>query len=121
MAPDPGHAATFLAALDPHASTWTFQTFSDAGTDKALTRLLHGSFDEHTQKLKKLNEAGAGVFVAVNETDGKGRRKDNITRVRALFVDLDGAPIEPVQSAPTPAHIIVGSSPGKYQIGRAHV
>ncbi len=114
MAPDPGHAATFLAALDPHASTWTFQTFGDAGTDKALTRLLHGSFDEHTQKLKKLNEAGAGVFVAVNETDGKGRRKDNITRVRALFVDLDGAPIEPVQSAPTPAHIIVASSPGKY-------
>jgi hypothetical protein len=44
-----------------------------------------------------LNREGAGVFVTVNETDLKGRTAKNITSVRAVFVDLDGAPLEPVR------------------------
>jgi hypothetical protein len=46
-----------------------------------------------------LNDRGAGVFVVINETDGKGRRNENITRVRSQFVDLDGAPLAPVMAA----------------------
>ena len=33
---------------------------------------------------------GVGVFVTVNETDFKGRRRENIVRARALLVDADG-------------------------------
>src|SRR5208337_3895469 len=44
-------------------------------------------------ELARLSARGAGVFVTVNRTDLKGRRKENIVAVRALFVDLDGAPI----------------------------
>lgn len=115
MAPDLDHAREFLTALDPRAESWTLQTFDDDDAKrKRLTRLLHGTLDQHVDTLSKLNADGAGIFVAVNQTDGTGRRKDNITRIRALFVDLDGAPIEPAMAAATPAHIVVESSPERY-------
>lgn len=115
MRPDLIEAQKFLTALDADSDSWTFQTFADdASGRKELARVLHGSLDTHGAALAQLNQRGAGVFVTVNETDGQGRKKANIKRIRALFVDLDGAPIDPVQSAPTPAHIIVASSPGKY-------
>ena len=50
----------------------------------------------------------------VNEGDGKGRTESNVTRVRAHFVDLDGAPIEPVLEAGAPPNIVVESSPKKW-------
>ena len=39
---------------------------------------------------------GHGIFVMVNEGDLKGRSAINVIRVRALFVDLDGASVEPL-------------------------
>jgi DNA primase RepB-like protein len=109
-------ARRFLTKLDPDATSFTFQTFDDNAKrkDKTLARILHGTLNQHWKKLCDLNRGGAGVYVTVNETDGKGRTKENITRARSLFVDLDGAPLEPVmQSTPKP-HIVVESSPGKF-------
>jgi len=57
------------------------------------------TFDDAKERLMELNEMGAGVFVTINETDGTGRRAENITAVRAVFVDLDGSPLEPVMQA----------------------
>jgi hypothetical protein len=54
------------------------------------------------------------VFVTVNETDGKGRATTNIVRVRATFVDLDGAPLEPVTTHRIPPHIVIESSPDRW-------
>ena len=56
----------------------------------------------------------AGVFVTVNETDGKGRQAHNVARVRAVFADLDGAPLAPVLEAGLEPHIVCESSPGRY-------
>jgi hypothetical protein len=42
------------------------------------------------QQPARLNAGGAGVYVTVNQTNGKGRKATDIVRVRALFVDLDG-------------------------------
>lgn len=115
MAPDLDHAREFLTALDPRAESWTLQTFDDDDAKrKRLTRLLHGTLDQHVDTLSKLNADGAGIFVTVNQTDGTGRSKANITRVRTLFVDLDGAPLEPVLNSPTKPHIVVESSPGRF-------
>jgi len=50
----------------------------------------------------------------VNEGDLKGRRSTNVVRVRAVFVDLDGAPIEPILQAPLKPHMVVESSPSRY-------
>jgi hypothetical protein len=49
----------------------------------------------------------------VNETDLKGRKAENITRVRAVFADQDtqGAPIPDIGLDP---HMVIESSPGKH-------
>jgi hypothetical protein len=111
---DAGMAARFLAALSAD-NLHTFQTFDDAGKGRrGLTRILHGPFAKHADTLATLNANGAGVFVMVNRGDGRGRKADNVTGCRALFVDLDGSPIEPVLAATIPPQIVVESSPGKW-------
>ncbi|KKM02338.1 hypothetical protein LCGC14_1785400, partial [marine sediment metagenome] len=94
----------------------TFQTFDEVKDrkDPKLVRILHGSLEQHLMTLTDLNKFRAGVFFTVNATDLQGRETKNITKVRALFVDLDGAPLEPVLSAPLSPHIVVETSPKKF-------
>lgn len=108
-------AAAFLDPLDPRG-TFTFQTFDDDKNRKAgnLARILHGTLHQHAAELERLQQLGAGVFVMVNEGDGKGRSKANVVHVRAHYLDLDGAPIDPVMESELPPHIVVESSPGKW-------
>jgi hypothetical protein len=117
-------ARRFLDLLEPGGGEFTFQTFDDRKGGKnypALNRVLHGRFDEHAETLRELNDKGAGIFVMVNAGDGEihegaktCRTAANVIRVRALFVDLDGSPLEPVlESGPHP-DIVVNSSPGRY-------
>jgi hypothetical protein len=118
-------AAAFLAALDPNATAFTFQTFDDnkeraaahkkaheGKADPELTRVINGSLAQVRGTLQRLNDRGCGIFVTVNETDLEGRKTENIKRMRALFLDMDGAPIEPVLAAGP--HIVVESSPGHF-------
>ncbi len=93
---------------------FSFQIFSDKKNKKPCPKILHGSLEAHQDELIQLNRAGAGVFVTINETDGKGRSKDNIIRVRAVFVDLDGSPLQPILDGPLSPHIVIESSPGRY-------
>jgi hypothetical protein len=113
---DLAEAARFLKLLDPTTTEFEFRTFDDDKTheDKTLTKTFYGTLAEYAAKLKRLNDKGAGVFVVLNETDGIGRKKENIVRVRAVFADLDGAPLEPVAQGKLPPHIIVESSLGRY-------
>ena len=60
------------------------------------------------------NADGAAVWVQINKGDGKGRRKENVTRVRAVFADLDGSPLSAVMGCELEPHAVVESSPGKY-------
>lgn len=105
-------AERFLQALDP-AGQFTFQTFGDRVKDPALVRTLNGTFDQHKTELARLNAAGAGVFVTVNQTDGKGRRLENVTAIRAVCLDLDGPPLP--ESWDLEPHVITGTSPGRFQ------
>src|SRR5262249_29483493 len=73
-----------------------------------------GSLAEHAGTLKQLNGLGAGIFIAVNETDGHGRKRENIKQVRAVTLDLDGEPLDPVRQCALKPHIFVESSPGRY-------
>ena len=106
-------AEQFLTLLDEDADEFTFQTFDDNKDRKepSLTRIFNGKLDQHIDDLLRLSSLGAGVFVTVNETDLKGRTKDNIVRVRVVFQEADrpGVPIPPL--AP---HIVVQTSPGKF-------
>lgn len=108
-------ATRFLQALAPDGAL-TFSTFSDGrrpGRDP-LARILHGNYRRHCGTLGKLNHSGAGVFVMVNRGDGKGRKIANVQTVRAIFLDLDGAPLAPVIAAPVAPAIVCESSPGKH-------
>ncbi|MBF0416645.1 MAG: hypothetical protein HQL86_00135 [Magnetococcales bacterium] len=72
-------------------------------------------FDEQwSNYIAQQNLKGDNVFVTVNQTDGIGRKTSNITRVRAIFVDLDGAPFP--NNIPLTPSVIVNSSPGKFHI-----
>ena len=113
--PDLDEAKRFLKELDPTAERFTFQTFDDDKDRKngKLARVLHGTVDAHADTLSRLQAQGAGVFVTINETDLTGRKAENIKRVRACFVDLDGAPLQPVLDW-EPPHIVVDTSPGRF-------
>jgi RecA-family ATPase len=113
-----------LAVLDYAATSFTFQTFDDneqrreqrkaAGAPDLFAKVRHGTLDQYFHELCRLNESGAGIFITINETDGKGRKGENITRVRALFADLDGAPLEPVMAHQPPPHLVVQTSPNRF-------
>jgi hypothetical protein len=107
---DVGPAINFLKLLDPKLAGFTFQTFDEDHNRKnpELTKVIQ--FQDR-RKLFHLHALGAGVFITVNETDGKGRKKENITRVRAVFQEdddgFDGVfPLEP--------SMVVESSPGHF-------
>jgi putative DNA primase/helicase len=102
--------------LDPGAPGFTYQTFDDvkvdgkARKDPSLTRVFHGSLDDRWNELVDLNRRGAGVFITVNETDGRGREAKNVVRVRAVWQDDDAGHGWTVPLKPS---IVVSTSPGK--------
>ncbi len=86
-------AAAYLDALDL-GGLYTFQTFDDSEQKRQeLVKVFHArNFLNIAPQLATLNEKGAGIFVTVNETDGKARRAESIQSVRAVFIDADGTP-----------------------------
>ena len=116
-----GLARTFLESLDEEAETFCFQIFSDEDKKKSEEkvspiepRVLFGSIDDLFDKLYELNKKGAGIFVAVNEITGKKRKTEHVTRIRSVFVDLDGAPLAPVLQSSLSPHLIVQSSADRF-------
>lgn len=105
------HYSWFLEAFGKQHS---FQTFDDKGKNRRLIKQFHGTIEEHLEQLWLLNRAGAGVFFTVNQTDLRGRTTANIQKVRAVFIDLDGAPL-PKHFDVTP-HLLVNTSPDKYHV-----
>jgi hypothetical protein len=113
LEPDLEMARRFLKTLDPNAANFTFQTFDDNYDRKAvnLPRIYNCSLDECYENLKQLNRQGAGVYVTVNATNLRGRKKEDIDRVRAIWhEDDDGVNA----SFPVDPNIVVDSSPGKF-------
>ena len=111
-------ARDFLAALAPGENDFTFQTFDDDDTRDEkrpeLARVMHGPLTANFAGLSRLSARGAGVFVTVNRTDLKRRRKENVVAVRALFADLDAAPLAVLERLGLPPHIIAISSPERF-------
>jgi hypothetical protein len=106
----------FLSLLDPEARTKTFhfRTFDDKkGRSRyELIGNKSSTIDRCEEKLRQRNAKEAGVFVVIN--DG-GHTDKEITKVRAVFADTDGAPLKPIVDALAP-HAVICSSPGKYHV-----
>ena len=126
LVPNFSEADRFLNILDPNTKAFTFQTFPEFKTEdknlmRSLTKVFHGTFDEFKAKLGALNNFGAGIFVMVNEGDGiihegekSCRCEVNITKVRALYVDLDGAPLKPALYYKATHSMVISTSPNRY-------
>lgn len=91
-----------------------FRTFDDAEMGSVKPQKYSGKIDDYSQRLSFQNQQGAGIFWVVNPTDGKGQTDSNIIGVRALFLDLDGAPLDPVLRTQALPHIVLETSPGKH-------
>jgi hypothetical protein len=115
LAPNLDEAARFLSLLDEGAEGFCFRVFDDdeARKDPHRARKLNGEVDQLGGVLARANEDRCGVFVVVNEG---GQDASSIRRVRAVFADLDGAPLDPVLACGLEPHVIVESSPGKWHV-----
>lgn len=75
-------------------------------------RSLYGAYSKHKSILGVYNALGYNIFWTINQTDGKGRRAENIVAARYAFADYDNG-LPTFKEAPP--SIIVQSSPGRYQ------
>jgi len=96
----------------------TYQTFDDNSERKnekliTVSHIRNNSMPaKFEMSLEKGNDMGAGIYMCINETNGKSRKAKDIINVRSVFADLDGSPIEPVWEY-NPS-MVVESSPGKF-------
>ena len=109
---DPHQYQHFLKVLDPKAESFTIQTFTDREPKPSpnplaqvidIKRIDRGVF--------ALYERGAGVWVTINDTQGKGRKISAVVRVRAVWQEDDDGyegefPLEP--------SFVVETSSGRY-------
>jgi putative DNA primase/helicase len=114
--PDYTIAKQFLDLLAPDGNVKTFQVFDEAKKNRIRPAIFHGELNEHSDHLADLNLRGAGIFATINRTDGKGRKQKNIVGITAVFVDLDGSPLDPARKWKLKPHLIVESSHGKYHL-----
>ena len=74
-----------------------------------------GALDDLFDTLKRRNDNGFAIYYVLNRTDGKGTRRENFTHTLAIPLDLDKAPLPKKWLGGIEPHVIVKSSPGKYQ------
>src|SRR5918996_4282640 len=121
LEPDLDQARRFLTLLDEDAAKFTFQMATDAKpADKPrpdpLARHVNLSPDNLRALARHNAQFRAAVWVCINETDGRGRKRENVTRVRAVFLDGDGqVTLDQLLGFALEPHIVVESSPGHYQ------
>lgn len=102
----------YLHLLDPNAVEFTFQTFDDDKNRKDRRLAQIWILSEPNDELCELQRAGAGIFVTVNETNGKGRKSEHIIRIRAIWQEDD----EGFEGTfPIPPSLVVLTSEGKFQ------
>lgn len=105
-------ASDYLRLLDPTTENFLFAAFDYRKERKP--KLQYGSLDKLNSKLQALNDDVFCIYVTINETEGWSRKKQDITRCRAVWIEDDVPVNEPRTDFPIPASMVVESSPGKY-------
>lgn len=115
LQPDLITATKFLRLIAGQETNHCFQVIANcAPAKKEFDTYRFGGLREQLQWLTEQNEGGYGVYVVINETNGKSRKTEDVIAIRAVFVDLDGAPLGPVMAAKPHPSIITETSPGRF-------
>lgn len=100
----------------------SFRMFHDQDNGIA-GRTRHGTANALFEELRQANNEGFGVFITVNETNLQGAKLENMTAIRAQFIDLDGLDAQQQlnnacdpATMPVPPSLLVNSSPGKCHV-----
>ncbi len=104
------YTEVFLKSLS-NSDEFNFRTFNEGDFTNSHANKLRGSLEKHKSILQKHNSNGSGIFVVINEG---GQRANEINRIRAVFADTDGAPLEPLMSLQP--HMVIESSPQKWHV-----
>lgn len=108
-------AAKFLANFSGRIFIQTFDDNKARGHPKLIHSFVDANLKDCYEELVALNTAGAGIYFSVNEIkQGAQRVAQNVTNVRAHFIDLDGSPIEPVLEFEHKPDLILNTSIGKW-------
>jgi len=117
-------ALEFLRLLDPSPKArFCIETYTDKKDkprpDQLSNRFVnctHQQVEALLPELETLNDAGAAIYVAVNEFEGR-RKIDNLHKVRGVHADLDGASEEQLEKLceTLPPTIAVQSSSAEKQ------
>ena len=87
-------ARNYLRLLTGSADTpVTFQTYYDPkdGTKHPdLAKHFVGVLDANVPFFEMMQQQQCGIYVGINQSDGTGRKVENIVKIRALFADFDG-------------------------------
>lgn len=91
---DINQSIQFITALtgSPYSNV-TFQVFydpKDGSKQNHLAEIWTSDLQSSVEYIDYKQSQLCGVYVTLNETDGKGREICNITKVRAFFCDFDG-------------------------------
>ncbi|MEC3910050.1 PriCT-2 domain-containing protein [Sphingobium sp. CR2-8] len=106
-------AIAFFSAIGRNGPL-SFRVIMDDKSRKGMgVEQMTAPFDQAMQKLRRWNDAGYGIFVQVNASDGQGVTAANITAATCFFADFDGTPLENVHRLGIAPHVIVETSPGK--------
>jgi hypothetical protein len=110
-------ARKFLATLAPDANSYVFQTYNDrkvSGRPDPYANVIGQPFARCVKLLAEMNAKGAAVCVAINELDGRGRKRENFKRFRAVYADMDAKTCETTTPKwPLPPSIVVASNGGE--------
>lgn len=111
---DPTQTERFLTLLDEQAESFCFRAFNDnVKKIAAIPEKFDGSYEAALPWMIKKQSQGCGVYVVIN---AGGQNNESISRVRAVYVDTDGAPLDPIIACGLEPHAIVESSPGRYHV-----
>ena len=102
-----GHFLGFFAPPN-HPFDWRILKNQGGG------QKLRGTLDEVRDTLDFSSQQRDQIFFMPNESDGQGQSAHNIVRVRAVFADLDGVPVENLDRFDLQPHILVETSPSKF-------
>ena len=106
------HTLPFLRTLtggEPEEEAVTWQVIDDAKLGACPASWFHATLETALDRLHRAQQAGGGVFVTVNATDGKGRRGVNVKTARAVWVDLDKGSFP---ALPLPPSMVVRTKAG---------